>query len=139
MCYRLDQMNIISEHPLSELEQYKGHHRLRVFYFFGTTCVSCGINGSKLVKLQSKFDPTFRPIDVYTHKMRLMTVDHIIPKSRGGRNTLENLQPMCTVCNRKKDNLDITLDELRIIVNERVRDLNVPSRLMALRSSRTRV
>ncbi len=138
MCYRLDQMDIVSEHPLSDLELFKRHHRLRVFYFFGTTCVCCGVNGSKLVQLKRKDngDVTW---DVYTHNMRLMTVDHIIPKSRGGRSTLENLQPMCTVCNRKKDNLDITLDELRTIVNERVRDLAIPARLMALRAAKTGV
>jgi 5-methylcytosine-specific restriction endonuclease McrA len=34
----------------------------------------------------------------------LMTKDHIIPKSKGGRNHLSNYQPMCCVCNQKKDN-----------------------------------
>lgn len=31
-----------------------------------------------------------------------MGVDHIIPKSRGGRNIEENLQPACRVCNHAK-------------------------------------
>ena len=32
----------------------------------------------------------------------LMTKDHRHPKSKGGQDTLENLDPMCTVCNAKK-------------------------------------
>jgi 5-methylcytosine-specific restriction endonuclease McrA len=32
----------------------------------------------------------------------LMTKDHIIPKSKGGPNTLENIQTMCEPCNVAK-------------------------------------
>ena len=32
----------------------------------------------------------------------LMTKDHIIPKAKGGRNHISNLQTMCTICNRNK-------------------------------------
>ena len=34
----------------------------------------------------------------------LMTKDHIIPRSKGGPTTLENLQTMCAICNGKKGN-----------------------------------
>jgi 5-methylcytosine-specific restriction endonuclease McrA len=33
-----------------------------------------------------------------------MTADHVIPRSRGGCNELENLQTLCITCNFKKDN-----------------------------------
>lgn len=33
---------------------------------------------------------------------RFLRADHIIPESRGGRATLENLQTLCASCNSKK-------------------------------------
>lgn len=32
----------------------------------------------------------------------MMTKDHIVPRSKGGPTTLENLQTMCSICNGKK-------------------------------------
>jgi len=33
-----------------------------------------------------------------------LTIDHVVPKSRGGRDTWENLVAACTRCNNKKGN-----------------------------------
>jgi hypothetical protein len=38
----------------------------------------------------------------------LLEVDHIVPRSRGGSNTLENLQTLCKKCNLGKSNRDST-------------------------------
>ena len=37
-----------------------------------------------------------------------LDVDHIIPRSRGGKHELANLQVLCAKCNRTKGNKDIT-------------------------------
>ena len=37
-----------------------------------------------------------------------MQIDHIIPKSLGGKSVLENLQPLCFRCNAAKRNRDAT-------------------------------
>ena len=39
----------------------------------------------------------------------VLTLDHVIPKSKGGRNTFENLVSCCSPCNRRK--ADKTLEE----------------------------
>jgi len=41
-----------------------------------------------------------------------LTVDHIIPKSRGGQDTWENLVAACSDCNNKK--ADRTPEEARM-------------------------
>ena len=50
-------------------------------------CVLCGASGRDGVRLE---------------------VDHIVPRSRGGSNQLENLQSLCGPCNRGKSNRDDT-------------------------------
>ena len=85
--------------------------RYRVFATKGVVCSRCGIQGK------------FFAVESYTHQegnyhlnlyaLRedgsevLMTKDHIIPKSKGGKDTLKNLQPMCMPCNALKGSGEI--------------------------------
>jgi ATP adenylyltransferase len=43
-----------------------------------------------------------------TKRESVLDVDHIIPRSRGGRTAPENLQVLCAKCNRSKGNRDST-------------------------------
>ena len=82
--------------------KYKMHRRLQVFAHKGTACVRCGVEG---VHLLSSVDPGGgHHVDLYTADFVLMTVDHILPRSKGGANTLANYQPMCQHCNSQKGN-----------------------------------
>ncbi len=41
---------------------------------------------------------------VYCNSRDHLTLDHVLPKSRGGCDTWENMVTCCSKCNRKKDN-----------------------------------
>ena len=89
--------------------KYKTHRRLQVFAHKGTACVRCGVEGVHL--LSSVNIAGGHHVDLYTADFVLMTVDHILPKSKGGANTLANYQPMCQHCNGRKGNrLETTVE-----------------------------
>lgn len=46
-------------------------------------------------------------LDLYSDNHDMFTIDHIHPKSKGGKNNIENYQLLCKVCNEdKSDNID---------------------------------
>lgn len=93
---------VLSDHPLSIIEKMKTHRRFQVYYHKGVKCVSCDKTGVRVI--QTAKLPHSIHFDLYTQDLELMTVDHILPKSKGGKMTLENLQPMCQTCNTVKGN-----------------------------------
>lgn len=48
-------------------------------------------------------------------------IDHIIPVSKGGQNTLDNMQILCSTCNHLKANYIITRDEGLALIKEHKR------------------
>lgn len=79
--------------------------RMKSFATHGTKCVCCGIEGKFFAKERSLGDVRFH-LNLYAvdadGKEVLMTRDHIVPRSRGGSEGIENMQTMCTRCNGKK-------------------------------------
>lgn len=92
---------IVETMPLERLEEFKDHHRLQVFYHKGCKCVQCGIEGTLLAVGIGR---NSKHVDVYTDDFYPLTVDHIIPRSLGGPDHIDNLQPMCCLCNWNKGN-----------------------------------
>lgn len=82
--------------------KFSNHHRLNVFVQKGCVCVSCGRVGTRLFKGIDGGGGIH--VDLYTDDLVPITVDHIIPKSLGGKNHIDNYQPMCFPCNNKKGN-----------------------------------
>ena len=86
--------------------------RYRLFKKKGCECVICGIKGQFFAKEQhkcnlnninNKYHLNLYAINKFGDEI-LMTKDHIIPKSKGGKNGLKNLQVLCEKCNSRKGN-----------------------------------
>ena len=65
---------------------------------------------------------------VYCGTSKQLTIDHVIPKSKGGRNTWENLVTCCTKCNLKKG--DKTPEQAGMKLNSKPFEPNILSESM---------
>ena len=77
--------------------------RLRTFKK-STECVCCGRQGT-IMGLDLPIGQTRPHFNLYCLEdgaKVLMTKDHIIPKARGGKNHISNMQTMCQQCNVSK-------------------------------------
>lgn len=84
---------------------YRESLRYATFYQKGTKCVHCGREGSYFVLTEDKDGKnadTRRHFNLYSDDGVLMTKDHIRPKKLGGKDHIDNLQPMCEHCNKLK-------------------------------------
>lgn len=77
-----------------------GSHRLQLFKK-SRTCVTCGIVGTHFV-LEKDHNHLRPHLNLYSHDGILMTKDHIIPRSKGGKDIMSNYQTMCVKCNGQK-------------------------------------
>lgn len=94
----------------TDLEKFKNHERLKTFYNKGLDCSNpkCNKRGHYLLltlgNMKNDNVGFGIHVDVFTESLELMTVDHILPKSKGGTYDLENLRPMCYKCNSRLGN-----------------------------------
>jgi hypothetical protein len=123
--------SLMKQTVLDNLHIHKNHHkerptvsvhgklvnatsdRYRTFFTKGMKCVKCGIEGMYW-KLERHVNTTVYHLGLYAVRVKdgktqevLMTKDHIVPVSKGGKDNLENYQCMCIYCNmQKSDNLE---------------------------------
>lgn len=94
-------------------------------------CVFCGVEASIWVAVRGRRDANNHPvINLFSRtssQLEMLTQDHIIPKSLGGKDVLENLRPCCSRCNAKRGNtpspgdIDFALKHPELIDAERLR------------------
>jgi len=106
--------------------------RIMNFFKNGTKCKFCGKRGTIFRIERSRRDGgKIRRDDNGWHlnlyalnsgKITMITRDHIIPRSRGGNNSLKNSQPLCSPCNISKS--DHLPEELKAIRRVRKLDRN---------------
>lgn len=81
------------------------------------TCVCCGVTGNIMRLEKDKKAPDFNEhFNLYAQvdgKTILMTKDHIVPRSQGGKDHISNLQTMCFICNSLKGWQHMPLDLLK--------------------------
>ena len=95
---------------------YMADPRLEVFLKHGVECVRCGVKGVFFVLEKGRGRFCHWHFNLYGHNLAghevMLTRDHILPKSRGGSDNLDNMQTMCSNCNAKKrDFLESDYDE----------------------------
>lgn len=77
--------------------------KLRVNYLIyrdGPDCRYCGCNLHRITRHNRKLD--FIPQSSWS---RRLTLDHLVPKSKGGTNRLTNLGLACATCNSRKGSM----------------------------------
>jgi 5-methylcytosine-specific restriction endonuclease McrA len=85
--------------------------RYKCFKNSGLCCVTCGIEGKHFYKEKHRSETNeVYHLNLYAiskeGKEVLMTKDHRIPKSKGGKDHWSNYDTMCIECNSKKGNLE---------------------------------
>lgn len=87
------------------------------------SCVACGITGTQmLLEIGHGSMPHFNFYAIENDCLVLMTKDHVIAKSKGGKDELSNFQTCCSICNNLKSDCDLSYDqvrELRLLYNNR--------------------
>ena len=84
--------------------------RYRTFAAKGVICVKCGLVGEYFALESHKKSKVVNTLHLNLYGINsrgeevLFSKDHIHPKSRGGSDTLPNLDTMCVICNGKKGN-----------------------------------
>lgn len=86
-----------------------------------TKCVACGLQGT-IMRLETHLNankastvnpPHFNLYGIEDGQYVMMTKDHKVPRSKGGKDRQENYQVLCTICNSLKGNHNYSIETIR--------------------------
>lgn len=93
---------------------------MATFALHGCKCDFCGLEGTKIILSEDAGKGLH--LDLFAEvdgRYVLMNRDHILPASKGGKNTVWNMRPLCQPCNTKRGNKFTSED--KALVEYRVR------------------
>lgn len=83
---------------------YTLSQRYKTFMERGHVCKHCKRRGAYYALETSNPESKRAHFNLYSEDGMLMTKDHIFPKSKGGTDTIDNMETLCQECNSKKGN-----------------------------------
>lgn len=102
-CYNKSNKSVENQIEVDGYTVYTRSLRYMTFYQKGLKCCVCGKEGTHFTLDCSDGDNSMRRhFNLRADDGTLMTKDHIIPKSKGGRDHISNMQTMCCDCNTAK-------------------------------------
>jgi 5-methylcytosine-specific restriction endonuclease McrA len=105
-------LQIYSEALDQMFDVYVNSQRYILFKKKGCKCVVCGCSATHC-ELVTSGDINRAHFNFVCDDGTIMTKDHIIPFSLGGKNIMSNYQPMCQRCNNLKQNRIISIRDLK--------------------------
>lgn len=95
--------------------------RYQTFYYKGCTCVKCGLKASYFEKDRMSNETSYHlnlyGVDSQGNEV-MFTKDHILPKSKGGKDYITNYQPMCERCNVNKSSTMTVKDRIHTAISK---------------------
>ena len=112
--------DIIAELPIEHLVMYEGYGRIGKLLSLGTKCLCCHKVAKHFLMIREGRQQRFA---LYTDDYIELTIDHKVPKSKGGKNRISNYQVLCLFCNRTKGSADMSIEDLRNRVRSIARNI----------------
>lgn len=101
--------------PREHWDIYRKYNRVGKLIRLGAQCECCLKVGINIVIIRRP-NAQYNTFTIVTEEGMELTIDHIKPKAKGGKNGMKNYQVLCLGCNRIKGSLEVTIDQLRAII-----------------------